>query len=94
MDVETRTSAIVVDNGVMTIEVGVIHGDLWVTSVRGVLGTVVTIGYVGSPDVHTVVGSPVTSRPTHDDVVAELLRDRRTSWQDLCELEGAAPAPF
>lgn len=62
--------------GVMTIEVGVIHGEPWVTTVPSAQGTVVTARYVGSPDIYTVAGSPVGSGPTHEEVIAELMRDR------------------
>ncbi len=94
MDVTQRSSNVYLPNGVMTIEVGVIHGELWVSSIRGLLGTVVTVGYVGSPDVHTVLGSPIASRPTHEEVILELTRDRGTDWQDLLGLDGASPSPL
>ena len=94
MDVVTEWSTFHSPVGVLTIEVGVIHGDLWVRTVRGVLGTVATVGYVGSTDVHTVAGSPILSRPTHEDVLGEITRNDGASWHDLTRLDGAAAAPF
>lgn len=96
-DQTRQTSTLTVEaGGVMTNEVGVVTGELEVTTEPTPGGTGVIVSYVGSPDRYTVTGSPIAGQPSHEDVVNELARDRGTGpdgnamFRDLTALEGAS----
>lgn len=82
--------------GVMTNDVGVISGELTIETRSGEGGTDVIATYVGSTDRYIVSGSPVGSKPSHQEVVAHLTKDRGTGpdgnpqFTDLTDLPGAS----
>jgi len=58
--------------GIMTVEVGAITGDVVVGVVPSRKGLHVTAAYVGAKDVYTVEGSPTTTVKTAEEVVRKL----------------------
>jgi hypothetical protein len=66
--------------GIMTNDVGVVTGDVVVRTSAVATdageGVAVTVSYVGSTDVYTVSGSPLTQPASHNTVLNHLATDR------------------
>lgn len=87
--------------GIMTNDVGVVTGDVVVRTTPvaegTAAGTAVTVSYVGSTDVYTVSGSPLTQPIDHGAVVDHLATDRGVGddgnhrFTDLTDLFGSSP---
>lgn len=91
--------------GIMTNDVGVVTGDIVVrttpvgegTAAGTAARTAVTVSYVGSTDVYTVSGSPLTQPIDHGAVVDHLATDRGVGddgnhrFTDLTDLFGSSP---
>lgn len=66
--------------GIMTNDVGVVTGDVVVRTSAAATdagdGVAVTLSYIGSTDVYTVSGSPLTQPTSHNTVLDHLATDR------------------
>lgn len=69
---KTRTQT--TPQGIMTVEVGAITGDVEIHTDDATPseGVVVTVAYKGARDIYTVEGSPASAGTTHEEIVARL----------------------
>lgn len=64
--------------GIMTVEVGAITGDVEIETRETSDGVVVTVAYEGARDVYTVEGSPAPVGTSHEEIIARLTNDTGT----------------
>lgn len=67
-----KTTTATATQGIMTVEVGAITGDVEIATEDGTEGVVVTVAYAGARDIYTVEGSPAPTGANHDEIVKAL----------------------
>lgn len=70
-----KTTTATSTQGIMTIEVGAITGDVEIETQDGPAGVTVTVSYQGARDTYTVEGSPAPAGTGHDEIVQALTED-------------------
>lgn len=61
--------------GIMTVEVGAITGDVVITTDESTDGVAVSVAYDGADETYVVEGSPVRAGTAHEEIVARLTAD-------------------
>lgn len=71
-----KTATTTATQGIMTVEVGAITGDVEIDTRESSHGVEVTVAYAGAKDTYTVEGSPAAAGTSHDQIVEALTTDR------------------
>lgn len=74
-----KTTTETTPQGIMTVEVGAITGDVEIATEEGPDGVTVTVVYKGARDVYTVEGSPAPEGTSHEEIVSKLTTEGKKS---------------
>lgn len=70
-----KTTTATSTQGIMTVEVGAISGDVEIETREAPAGVAVTVAYAGARDTYTVEGSPAPAGTGHDEIIKMLTAD-------------------